>query len=106
MSDMKKGVLTDFARGLIIGFIAAVTVFGIVSSLIYANNRKKEELKNALEYVEKQMEIEALREDYSGRSADDFLEIPDVRRAADRASDDFIRKRDEILQRFRDRIAN
>jgi len=103
---MKKIILSDHAKGFIIGFLIPAIIMLIICVFIYVNNRKKEELKNALEYVEKQMEIEALREDYSSRSADDFLEIPDVRRAADGASDDFIRKRDEILQRFRDRIAN
>ena len=33
----------------------------------------------------------------------DFLEVPDVRRAADGAAAEFDRKRDEALQRLRDR---
>jgi hypothetical protein len=102
----KQRVLTDFAFGLLSGLVIGFIISGFIYGLVYLHNRNKEGLNYVLEYVEKQNEMEALREDYSSRTADDFLEIPDVRRAADGASDEFIRKRDEILQRFRDRIAD
>ena len=68
--------------------------------------------KEITRYVERQMEIEALRENgflqnLSNRDPAEFIEaIPDVRGAADGASADFIRKRDEAVQRFRSRLAD
>jgi uncharacterized FlgJ-related protein len=91
--------LTDFARGIIVGFITAVIIFSVIAVVVYTRNKDMEKI----EYVELQQEIEALREDVVNRPADEFLEIPDVRRAADGARDEFDRKRDEILQRFRSR---
>ena len=97
---MEKMYFTDFARGIIAGFILAVIIFGFIAVLVYSHNRDKE----FIEYVEKQIEIENLREDIINRSPDEFLEIPGVRRAADGATAEFERKRDEALQRFRSRI--
>ena len=94
--------LTDFWQGVIAGVIATAIIFSFVIWIVISNYKNKE----ILEYAEKQIEVEKLREDYSGRSSDDFLEIPDVRRAADGASAEFERKRDEALQRFRSRIAD
>ncbi|MCL2410636.1 MAG: hypothetical protein FWC97_03235 [Treponema sp.] len=89
--------LTEFAWGIIVGFLMAVVICGTIVWLVYVNYKTGE----ALRYVEKQVEIEVLRENYLGRDVDEFLDIPDVRRAADGAADEFIRTRDEILQRFR-----
>ena len=97
-----KNILTDFAMGLIVGFISAVIICGVVAGFVYSHNRNKE----LVEYVEKQMEIENLREDIVNRDPDEFLEIPDVRRAADGAAAEFERKRDEIMERFRSRNAD
>ena len=94
--------LTDFWQGVIAGVVATAIIFSFVIWIVISNNKNKEILK----YAEKQIEVEKLREDYSGRSSDDFLEIPDVRRAADGASAEFERKRDEALQRFRSRLAD
>jgi len=102
MERRGKRLLTGFSAGLIAGFAAAAVVFGLAGGLVFASYRNKE-TKN---YVEKQIEIEALREDISGRSADELLDIPDIRRAADGAAAEFERKRDEILQRFRNRLAD
>jgi len=88
---------TDFGKGFIAGFVLAVIIFGVILTLMYFNKRDKE----LVDYAKKQIEIEELREDYGNRDPDDFLEIPDVRRAADGASAEFERKRDEALQRFR-----
>ena len=98
-----KCILTDFGYGFVIGFITAMILFGVIFGLFYVNVKSKEMLKNA----EIQMEIEALREDYINRDASEFLDaIPGVRTAADGARDEFERKLDEILLRFRSRSAD
>ena len=99
---MTMNKLTDFWQGVIAGVVATAIIFSFVIWIVISNYKNKE----ILEYAEKQIEVERLRENYSGRSSDDFLEIPDVRRAADGASAEFERKRDEALQRFRSRIAD
>ena len=92
--------ITDFAKGIIIGFISAVIIFGVIYALWFFQKRDKELIK----YVEKQIEIETLREDYRNRDPVEFLDdIPGVRRAADRATAEFDRKRDEAIQRIRNR---
>jgi len=89
--------------GYIAGFVTAAILFGIVTGFIYARNRDKE----LVEYAEKQIEIEALREDYGNRDPLEFLDaVPGVRGAADGAAGDFDRKLNEILQRFRNRLAD
>ncbi|MDR0474653.1 MAG: hypothetical protein LBH43_13400 [Treponema sp.] len=94
--------LTDFSKGVIVGALVAIVVFGIIAGLLHLNKRDKE----LIEYAEKQIEIENLREDIINRPADEFLENPDVRRAADGATAEFDRKRDEILVRFRSGYAD
>ena len=109
MEGQGKGLLTDFAKGFIFGFLIPSIIILIVCVFIHIRNIEKEKLNNALEHIgniETQLEIKKLQEDYSTRPVDEFLEDPDIRRAADGATDDFIRKRDEILQRFRSRIDN
>ncbi|GHU12564.1 hypothetical protein FACS1894161_1050 [Spirochaetia bacterium] len=59
-----------------------------------------------MEYAEKQVEIQQLREDYGNRDPVEFLDVPGVRDTADNAADEFRRKRDEALQRFRNRLAD
>jgi len=89
---------TDFGKGFIAGVVLAVIIFGVIFTLMYFNKRDKE----LVDYAEKQMEIEALHEDYSNRDPAEFLDtVPGVRRAADGAAAEFERKRDEALQRFR-----
>jgi CHASE3 domain sensor protein len=97
MEEFAMNKLTDFAKGIIAGFVSAVIIFGMIAGLIYFRNRDKE----LIQYVEQQNEIEVLREDYRNTPADEFLEIPNVRRTADSARTDFDKKRDEALQRFR-----
>jgi hypothetical protein len=94
--------LTDFTKGIIAGFILAIFILGIIHVIRHLHKRNKE-LTN---YAEKQIEIENLQEDINNRSADEFLEIPDVRRAADGARDEFDRKRNEILERYRSQYAD
>jgi len=102
----RQRILTDFAIGFIVGFLSAGIIFGVVSGFMFWHNREKEIVKEITEYAEKQQIIEELQEDYSTRAVDEFLEIPDVRRAADGAAAEFERKRDEILFRFRNRLAD
>ena len=52
-----RNILTDFAMGLIVGFISAVIICGVVAGFVYSHNKNKELVK----YVEKQMEIGEMR---------------------------------------------
>jgi hypothetical protein len=88
--------------GFIAGLVSAVLIVGLIAGLKFLNKRDRE----LIEYAERQMEIEALREDIINRSVDDFLVEPDIRRAADGANAEFDRKRDEIMERFRSRYAD
>ena len=99
---MKKWVLTDFAVGFIAGFVIAAIIFSVVAGFVHARNKDREKIR----YVEIQQEIEAMREEVINLAIDDLLELPDVRRAADGAAVEFERKRDEILERFRNRLAD
>jgi hypothetical protein len=101
MNKIRIGI-SDFWLGVICGALAVMVIVCIIAGLTYLNKRDKE----LIEYAEKQIEIENLREDIINRPADEFLEIPDVRRAADGARGEFDRKRDEILERFRSRYAD
>jgi hypothetical protein len=94
--------MKTFLVGVIAGFLLAAIIFGLVAGLVYFRNRDKE----IIEYEERQIEIEILREDYINRDPYEFLEVPGVRGAADDAIAEFERKRDEILQRFRNRLAD
>jgi hypothetical protein len=96
------GDVKIFWYGFIAGVLSACLLFGVVFGFWYFNKRDKE----LMEYAEKQIEIENLREDIINRDPNEFLEIPDVRRAADGARGEFERKRDEALQRFRDRYVD
>jgi hypothetical protein len=95
--------LTDFAKGIIVGVISAVIIFGVIS-LVYFKNRREKEI---IRYVEIQKEIEALQKDYGNRDPVEFFDsIPGVRESADGAIGEFERKRDEALQRFRGHYAD
>ena len=95
--------LTDFAIGIIVGFLVAGIIFGCIARIVFMKQKNKE----LTEYVERQQAIEELREDYLNLDPYEFIEaIPDVRGAVDGAAAEFERKRDEILQRFRNRIAD
>jgi hypothetical protein len=92
--------MTNFVKGLIVGFVGSAVIFGLIFAIHIMNERHKE----TVEYAEKQIEIQEMYEDYSNRDPDEFLEtMPDVRGAADGAADEFIRKRDEALRAFRQR---
>jgi len=90
--------LTDFTKGIITGFALSSIILGLILAVNFANKRDKE----LIDYAKKQMEVEALREDYTNRPPAEFVDtVPGVRRAADGAAAEFERKRDEALQRFR-----
>ena len=94
--------LTDFAKGIITGFISAVIILGVIYALWFFHKRERTfSPKELFEYVEKQQAIEVLREDYVNRDPDEFLELPGVRGAVDGASVEFLRKRDKAVQRLR-----
>jgi uncharacterized membrane protein len=94
--------INDFWVGFIGGVLVAITMVGFIVGLIHINKKNREKK----EYAERQIELQELREDIINRPADEFLEMPDVRRAADGAAVEFERKRDEALQRFRSRMSS
>jgi hypothetical protein len=90
--------MNDFYKGFIAGAVLSAIIFGLIVAIHFVNMRDKE----LTDYAEKQMEIEALRDDVINRDPSEFVDtIPDVRRAADGAAAEFERRRDEALQRFR-----
>ena len=101
-------MITDFGKGIIAGVVGTSIIFAVIIAFHFLNKRDRE----LLEYAEKQIEIEAVREDgflrnLRNRDPVEFLDdIPGVRRAADGATAEFERKRDEALQRFRSRITD
>ena len=95
--------MSDFMKGVIAGVIASAFILGAILMLWFFQRRDKE----LMEYVEKQQAVEILREDYAGRDPIEFLDaIPGTRGAADDAYAEFERNRDEVLQRFRNRLAD
>ena len=95
-----KRIIHDFWFGLIIGLLAALVISLLIGGLIYVRHIKKEQDI----YVEKQIEINELREEIINRDVNEFLDIPAVRRAADGAAGDFEQRKNEILFRFRNRL--
>ena len=94
---------SDFGKGFIAGVIVSAIVFGFIAGFIYLRNKDRE----LIEYAQRQIEIEKLREDYINRDPNEFIDdIPGVRGAVDGATIEFERRRDEILERFRSRIVN
>jgi hypothetical protein len=89
--------MKEFWKGVLVGII--ITVFLVLLTLVFRffYNRDKKIYK----YMEVQNEIQAMQEDINNRPLDEFLEDPGVRGAADNATDEFRRKRDEAVQRIR-----
>jgi len=92
----------SFAKGFIAGFIIAAIIFGVFAGAVHARHKNREETK----YVELLLEVEAMRESIINLSNDELLDMPDIRRAADGASAEFERRRDEALERFRSGIVD
>ena len=80
--------LTGFAKGVIAGFVVSAVIFSAIFAFRFLDKRDRE----LIEYAEKQIEIEALREDYVNRDPVEFMELPGVRGGADNAINDFERK--------------
>jgi len=92
--------LTDFSKGIIAGVVVSAVVFGAIAGIWFLHKRDR----GLIEYAERQGAIEVLREDYGNRDPYEFIEsIPGVSGAVDGAAAEFIRRRDEALQRLRDR---
>jgi len=85
---------------MVAGLLISSLVFGVVIGFMVAHNKNKE----LVVYAEKQQAVEALRDDYVSRDSFEFFEYAGVRGAADDSFADFERRRDEVLQRFRNRI--
>ena len=96
------GKLKDFAIGVFAGFLGAVSIFCIVAGLWFQKQKDRE----VIEYAEKQLAVEELRESYINRDPAEFFEVPGVRGAADNAISDFERRWNEVLFEFRNRNAD
>ena len=92
--------LTDFSKGIIAGVVVSAVVYGAIIGIWFLHERDR----GLIEYAERQEAIEVLREDYVSRDPYEFIEsVPGVSGAVDGASAEFLRRRDEALQRLRDR---
>jgi len=91
---------TDFGKGFIAGTLLAAIIFGFVLGFMLHRNKVREIVK----YAEKKIELQIMQEDVINRDAVEFFEVPGVRRAVDNAADEFERRRDEALYRFRNRL--
>jgi hypothetical protein len=89
VKSFKDGVITGAA------IILALVLVVLVLRFFWERDRKM------YESMEAQREIQAMGEDINSRPLDEFLEDPGVRGAADNASADFKRKRDEALRAIR-----
>jgi hypothetical protein len=91
-----------FWRGAITGAAGMLVLVLIIMVFRFFHERDRK----IYEYMEAQREIQSMQEDIDNRPLDEFLEDPGVRGAADNAAGEFQRKRDEALQRFRNRPAD
>ncbi|GHV13792.1 hypothetical protein FACS189491_09230 [Spirochaetia bacterium] len=89
MNNFLKGVIAGAAVVLAAGFL----IFAAWDARSY--NREEKLLQ------ETQHEIQEMRDSYGNRDPYEFLDDPGVRGAADGASEEFKRKRDEAIQRIR-----
>ena len=94
--------LTDFGLGVLAGFLLSAILFGVVIGVMLHQAKVKE----ITGYAQKQIELQVLQEEVINRDPVEFLELPGVRGAADNAAADFERRRDEALQRLRDRLTD
>jgi hypothetical protein len=96
--------LSGFAKGFIAGVAFSVILFSFTLGVITHRAKVREEMKFVQENVERQQIIKGLREDYVTRDPVEFLEYSGVRGAADSAIDEFERRRNEAVYRFRNRL--
>ncbi|MDR2865238.1 MAG: hypothetical protein LBV68_06500 [Spirochaetaceae bacterium] len=92
--------MTDFFKGVLCGCVITLLIVGVFFGLRFSYQRDKQIIQN----MELQNELQELQKDYSARDASEFLnDNADVRTAADRAIDEFNRKRNEAMERIRSR---
>jgi hypothetical protein len=96
-------MMSNFGKGVLAGISLALGIVLVVLAFRFFYNRDK----RIYEALEAEYELQELREDVINRDPYEFLDTtPGVRGAADSAADEFRSKRDEALQRFRNRLAN
>jgi hypothetical protein len=91
--------MSSFAKGVIAGAGIMLALAATVTAFRFFHERDQK----LIEYMEAQNEIQAIEEDYRYRDPYEFLEIPGVRGAADSASEEFNRKRNEAVRAIRQR---
>jgi hypothetical protein len=89
--------MNSFWKGVITGAALMLALVLVILGFRFFHERDRK----IFEAMEKQNEIQKMREDYSNRNPYEFLDIPGVRGAADSATEEFNRKRDEAIQRIR-----
>jgi hypothetical protein len=89
--------MSNFWKGTITGAAGMLVLVLLVLAFRFFHHRDRK----IFEYMEAQHELQTMQEDVGNRPANDFLEDPGVRGAADSAADEFRRKRDEAVQRIR-----
>jgi hypothetical protein len=95
--------MSNFFKGVITGAVGMLVLVFVIGAFRFFHERDRK----LLEYVEVQNEIQSLREDYGNRDPYEFLDnVPGAWGAVDNAADEFRRKRNEVLQRFRNRLAD
>ena len=91
--------MSNFIKGIITGAGMMLVLVLVIIFFRFVNERDRK----LLEYMEAQNEIQAIEDDYRNRDPYEFLDTPGVRGAVDNATDEFRRKRDEAVQRIRNR---
>jgi hypothetical protein len=96
--EKRRGGMKRFWHGVAAGGVAVIVLVIVLCVMQFCGNMRREEI----ELLEKQSELQTLREEYSGRSALEFLdEFPGARGAADEGKRRLEAKREELLQRGR-----
>jgi flagellar biosynthesis/type III secretory pathway M-ring protein FliF/YscJ len=91
--------MKSFWHGAAAGCIAVIVLVIVFIVIQFCGNMRREEI----ELLEKQTELQTLREEYRGRAAGEFLDgLPGARAAADEGKQRLEAKREELLQRGRD----
>jgi hypothetical protein len=90
--------MNSFVKGIITGAGIMLALVLVIGAFRFFHERDKK----IFEYAERQNEIQEIREDYRNRDPYEFLDgVPGVRGAADGATEEFNRKRDEALRAIR-----
>jgi hypothetical protein len=91
--------MNSFVKGIIIGAAGMLVLVLVIAGFRFFNERDKQ----IYEYMERQNEIQAIEQDVRDRDPYEFLDTPGVRGAADSATEEFNRKRDEAIRAIRQR---